>query len=170
MTKLGTGSCVGTTNSHRYTSCSYGISSSSLSDKIWVWFTIFQCQLSHCIFPTLMLFFSLCLLSLQLLFTCSLKPHLITPLTQTKKIKRNLDPLVPSFTWLIWITCVGLLMSTQECMSVSRYKNTCQRHMTFVHHTCYCKPKTIPDTKYWYICATNRHRSRCLWWDWIIKE
>jgi hypothetical protein len=88
-----------------------------------------------------------------------LKPH-IFGLAET-----NLN-----WSYLIWITCVGFLMSTRECMSVFRNKSTCRRHMTFVHHTYYCIPKTITDTEYWYICSTNRHRSRSLWWDWMKEE
>ena len=65
---------------------------------------------------------------------------------------------------LIWITCIELLMSTRECMSVARrtksvscHKNTCQGHMMFVHWVfsisippllCICSISIPPHQKY----------------------
>ena len=68
---------------------------------------------------------------------------------------------------LIWITCVGLLLSKRECMSVDRrtklvssHKVTFQRYMMLMYCICFYKLKTIPDTKYGQICATDRYCNR----------
>ena len=68
---------------------------------------------------------------------------------------------------MIWITCVGLLLSKRECMSVdrwteviSRHKVTCLRYMISMPHICIYEVKTIPDTKGGKIFSTDRYHNR----------
>ena len=78
---------------------------------------------------------------------------------------------------MIWVTCVGLLFSIWECMSVdmqtkpvSPHRVTHQRYMMFMQWICLYKFETIPDTNYGQTYATDRYLNRRFWWVWIRQE
>ena len=80
-------------------------------------------------------------------------------------------------TLVFWITCLGLLLSKRECMSVdrqtklvSRHKMTCQRYMMLMYHICLYIVETIPDTNYGQLCTTDRYLNRRFWQVWTRQE
>ena len=78
---------------------------------------------------------------------------------------------------VIWIMCVGLLLSMRECMSVIRltipvscHKVRCQSYLVFMHYICLYKVEIIPDTNYGQTCETDSYLYRHFWQVWIRQE
>ena len=79
----------------------------------------------------------------------------------------KMDHNTRAWRGVIWITCVGLLLGKRECMSVDRrtklvshHKVMSQRCMIFMPHICIYEVKTIQDTNYGQIFATDRYCNR----------